>query len=41
MTLFDELKLKADEINMNHLYDQYLLEYGEYKLKVFIGTPKL
>jgi len=39
MTLFEKLKLKFDEINLNHLYDKYLLEDGEYKLKVFIGTP--
>lgn len=34
-----ELQLKVDEINLNHLYDKYLLEDGEYKLKVLIGTP--
>lgn len=38
MTLFKKLKLNVDEISLNHLYDQYLLEDGEYKLKVFIGT---
>jgi hypothetical protein len=39
MTIFEKLQLKVDEINLNHLYDKYLLEDGEYKLKVFIGTP--
>lgn len=39
MAIFRKLQLKVDEINLNHLYDKYLLEEGEYKLKVFIGTP--
>jgi len=38
MVIFEECRLKIDEMNMNHLYDQYLLEDGEYKLKVFIGS---
>jgi hypothetical protein len=37
MTLFGKLQLKVDDINLNHLYDKYLLEEGEYKLKIFIG----
>ena len=39
MTLFGKLQLKVDEIDLNHLYDKYLLYDGEYKLKVLIGTP--
>lgn len=38
MEIFNMVNLQVDEINLNHLYDQYLLEDGEYKLKVFIGT---
>ncbi len=38
IAIFKECQLKVDEINLDHLYDQYLLEDGEYKLKVFIGT---
>lgn len=38
MALFTKLKLKVDEISLNQLYDKYLLEDGEYKLKMFIGT---
>jgi SAM-dependent methyltransferase len=41
MTVFEECRLKIDEMNMDHLYDQYLLADGEYKLKVFIGTLML
>jgi hypothetical protein len=37
MRIFKEHHLKVNEINMDHLYDKYLLEDGEYKLKVFIG----
>lgn len=39
MNLFENLQLKVDEIDLNHLYDKYLLGDGEYKLQVFIGTP--
>ena len=38
MSIFKECQLIVDEINTDHLYDDYLLEEGEYKLKVFIGT---
>lgn len=38
MTLFEKLNLKVDEISLNHLYDKYLLDKGEYKLKIFVGT---
>ncbi len=41
MDIFEMCQLKIDEINLDHLYDQYLLEDGEYKLKVFIGTSML
>ena len=41
MAIFEECQLKVDEINLDHLYEQYLLEDGEYKLKVFIGTLML
>ncbi len=41
VTLFEKLNLKVDEIILNHLYDRYLLEEGEYKLKVFVGTPMI
>ncbi len=42
MAIFEECRLKIDEMNMDHLYDQYLLEDGgAYKLKVFIGTSML
>lgn len=41
MTLFQKLQLKVGEMSLNHLYDEYLLENGEYKLKVFIGTPRI
>lgn len=37
MEIFKECRLKIEEFNQDHLYDQYLLEKGEYKLKVFIG----
>ena len=33
-------QFKLDEINMDHLYDQYLMENGAYKLKLFIGTKQ-
>jgi len=38
MDIFEECQLKVDEINLEHLYDKYLLEEGEYRLKAFIGT---
>lgn len=38
LSIFKECQLKVEEINTDHLYDDYLLEEGEYKLKVFIGT---
>jgi len=41
MAIFEECRLKIDEINLDHLYDQFLLEDGEYKLKVFIGALML
>lgn len=36
--IFDRLHLKVEQMNLNHLYDKYLLEEGEYHLKVFVGT---
>ncbi len=36
--LFKECGFTVEEMNIDHLYDQYLLEEGEYKLKVFVGT---
>lgn len=38
MEIFAECQLEMSGISMDHLYDQYILEDGEYKLKVFIGT---
>ena len=38
MAIFEECRLKVEEINLDHLYDQYLLAEGTYKLKMFIGT---
>jgi len=40
MAIFENCQMKVDEINLDHLYDQYLLEDGEYKLKVFIGVQR-
>jgi ubiquinone/menaquinone biosynthesis C-methylase UbiE len=40
MDIFEKCSLKVDEMNLNHLYDKYLLKDGEYKLKVFIGTSR-
>lgn len=37
LTILKENNLKADEIQMNHLYDKYLLEDRQYKLKIFAG----
>ncbi|MBS3947736.1 MAG: class I SAM-dependent methyltransferase [Dethiobacter sp.] len=38
LSIFKECQLIVEEINIDYLYDDYLLEVGEYKLKVFIGT---
>ena len=38
MNILEGCELKVNEMNLDHLYDSYLLEEGEYKLKVFIGT---
>ena len=38
MGIFDKLHLKVEQTNLDHLYDRYLLEDGEYKLKVFVST---
>jgi ubiquinone/menaquinone biosynthesis C-methylase UbiE len=38
LSIFKECQLKVDEINIDHLYDDYLLEEGRYRLKMFIGT---
>lgn len=40
MNIFKEFQLKIDELNLDHLYDQSLLEGGEYRLKVFIGVKR-
>jgi len=37
MSIFKECQLKVGEFNIDDLYDDYLLDEGEYKLKVFIG----
>jgi len=37
LTILKDINLKADEIQMNHLYDKYLLEDGQYKLRIFAG----
>ena len=37
-SVFEECRLQIDEINMDHLYDRYLLEKGAYKLKLFLGS---
>lgn len=36
--VFSECQLKMDVMNLDHLYDPCLLEDGEYKLKMFLGT---
>ncbi len=41
LSIFKACQLKVDEINTDHLYDDYLLQEGEYKMKVFIGTLML
>ncbi len=38
LDIFKMVNLQVREINLDHLHDQYLLEDGEYKLTVFIGT---
>lgn len=38
MEIFDRLHLKVEKMNLDHLYDENLLEDGEYRLKVFVGT---
>lgn len=38
MSIFEECRLRIDQVNMDHLYDQHLLEKGAYKLKLFLGT---
>jgi len=40
MAIFKGCQFNVDEINMDHLYDQYLLEKGAYKLKLFLGTKQ-
>lgn len=35
---FRECRLKMEVMNLDHLYDPYLLEDGEYKLKMLLGT---
>jgi SAM-dependent methyltransferase len=37
MHIFEECQVKVEETNLDHLYDQNLLEDGEYRLKMFIG----
>lgn len=38
INILEECRLHVEDMNLDHLYDPYLLEEGEYKLKVFIGT---
>ncbi|MBS3994161.1 MAG: class I SAM-dependent methyltransferase [Alkaliphilus sp.] len=38
MDIFNKCQFKVDEMKLNDLYDKNLLEDGEYKLKLFIGT---
>lgn len=38
--IFQECGLKMAEQNLDHLYDPYLLNEGEYKLKMLIGSVK-
>lgn len=37
MDIFRENHLEVSEINMDYLYDKYLLGEGQYRLKVFKG----
>ncbi len=41
MTIFDRCQLKVEERNLDHLYDQFVLDEGEYKLKVFIANHSI
>lgn len=41
MNIFTKCGLIMDEMNLNDLYDKYLLDKGEYKLKLFVGTSFL
>jgi len=41
LSIFKECQLKVHEINADHLYDDYLLEEGRYRLKMFVGTPMI
>lgn len=36
--IFEENHLKITEMNMDQLYDPYLLQGGEYKMKIFTGV---
>jgi SAM-dependent methyltransferase len=38
--IFQECGLKMEEQNLDHLYEPYLLNEGEYKLKMLIGSVK-
>ncbi len=40
LDVFKEFGFIVEELDMNHLYDDYLLDDGEYNLKVFIGVNK-
>ena len=37
LNIFKENNLIINQTDMNHLYDKYLLENGQYKLKIFSG----
>ena len=37
LNIFKENNIAANQIDMNNLYDKYLLEDGRYKLKIFSG----
>lgn len=41
MSVFKECRLKADETNRDDLYDDYMLEEGEYKIKIFTCTKMI
>jgi SAM-dependent methyltransferase len=38
MKIFAECRLKMESVNMDHLYDQHLMNDGVYKLKIFMGV---
>ncbi len=40
MDIFKRNHLEVSEINLDHLYDKYLLGEGQYRLKVFTGIVK-